>query len=138
MALVQINRNPSRRDLAWFGVLFAAFFGLLGFFAWRKSGFGGAAPVLWGIGVAVPAIYYAIPGIRRPIYVGWMFLAYPIGLAVSYAVLAVIYFLVFAPIGLFLRLVGRDPLHRAFDRAAGTYWVDHRTGRETARYFSQY
>jgi TRAP-type C4-dicarboxylate transport system permease small subunit len=138
MALIQINKNPSSRDLNWFGILFAAFFGLVGWLAWRRFGSERAALVLWGIGVVLPVIYYAIPGLRRPIYLAWMYLAFPIGLVVSYVVLALVYFAVFAPVGLIMRLVRHDPLQRAFDSARKTYWVEHRTGGPKSRYFSQY
>jgi TRAP-type C4-dicarboxylate transport system permease small subunit len=138
MALIQINKNPSSRDLNWFGILFAAFFGLVGWLAWRRFGSERTALVLWGIGVVIPAIYYASPGLRRPIYLAWLYLAFPIGVVVSYVVLAFVYFAVFAPVGLIMRLVRHDPLQRAFDSARKTYWVEHRTGGQTSRYFSQY
>ena len=138
MALIQINKNPSSRDLNWFGILFAVFFGLVGLLARHRYGSERVALVLWTIGVVVPAIYYAIPGLRRPIFLAWMYLAFPIGLVVSYVMLALIYFAVFAPVGLIMRLVRYDPLQRAFDPARKTYWVDHRTGGQPSRYFSQY
>jgi ABC-type uncharacterized transport system permease subunit len=138
MALVQINKNPSRRDLAWFGVLFAFFFGLLGFFSYRRHGLGTAATLLWGAAVVVPVVYYAIPPLRRPIFLGWIYLVYPIGLAVSFIVLGLVYFLVVTPVGLALRLTGRDPMERAFQPSRQSYWIEHRTGGEAARYFRQY
>ncbi len=141
MALVQINKNPSRKDLRWFGVLFAAFFGLVGFLTWRRHGYGSppaTAQLLWGIGVVVPAVYYAIPPLRRPIYLGWMYLVFPIGMVVSHVVMAVVYYGVVTPVGLAVRVFGKDPLQRAFDRTAASYWIPHRTGDDSARYFRQY
>jgi hypothetical protein len=138
MALIQINKNPSRKDLNWFGILFAVFFGLVGWLAWRRFGSEPTAHVLWGIGVVIPAIYYAIPRLRRPIYLAWMYLAFPIGLVVSYVLLALVYFAVFAAVGLIMRLARYDPLQRAFDSEKRTYWVEHRTGGQTSRYFNQY
>jgi hypothetical protein len=138
MALIQVNKNPSPRDLNWFGVLFAAFLGLVGLVAWRRTGSERAALVLLGIGVVVAGIYYAIPGLRRPIYLAWMYVAFPIGLVVSYALLAFVYLVVFTPMGLLLRLLGRDPLQRNLDSARTTYWVEHPTGGDPSRYFRQY
>jgi hypothetical protein len=138
MALIQINKNPSRKDLNWFGILLAAFFGLVGWVAWHKFGNQQVARVLWGIGVVLPAVYYAIPRVRRPIFLAWMYLAFPLGLVVSNVVLILVYFAVFMPVGLIMRLVGHDPLQRAFDTAKRTYWVEHRTGGEKSRYFRQF
>jgi saxitoxin biosynthesis operon SxtJ-like protein len=138
MPLVQINKNPSRKDLRWFGLLFGVFFGVVGGLAFRRSGWGPGAYVPWALAAVVPVLYYAIPPLRRPIYLGWTYLVFPIGLVVSFAVLAVVWFAVVTPVGLLLRLAGRDPLERAFDARRATYWVEHRTGDEAARYFRQY
>ena len=136
--LIRINKTPSRRDLDWFGVLFAGFFGLLGLLAWRKSGLGASTEVLWSVAVAVPLVYYAIPAIRRPLFVLFMYLAFPIGFVISHLVLVLVYFLVFTPIGLVMRLLRFDPLQRHFDRGRETYWIERSSGEETSRYFRQY
>ena len=39
---------------------------------------------------------------------GWMYAFLPLGMVMSFLLLAVIYFLVFTPLGLVMRLVGRD------------------------------
>jgi hypothetical protein len=138
MAIVKLNRDPSPRDLRWFGILFAVFIGLFGLVAWRRWGSLDAARVIWAVAVVVPAVYYAVPGLRRSIYVGWMYLVYPVGLVVSYAVLALVYFGVITPVGSLLRVFGRDPLQRAPDPARASYWVEHSTGDDAARYFKQF
>ncbi len=138
MALIQINKDPSARDLKWFGALFGAFFGLAGALVWWRSGSLRFATLLWALAVVVPAAYYALPPLRRPMFLGWTYLAFPIGLIVSYLVLAAVYFLVFAPMGLVMRALGYDPLKRAFDPRTASYWIDHRTGSDPSRYFNQY
>jgi hypothetical protein len=35
----------------------------------------------------------------------------------------VFFYLVLTPVGLLLRLLGKDPLHRKPDRSAASYWV---------------
>jgi len=57
---------------------------------------------------------------------------------VSHLVMAIIFYGVLTPIGLAMRLGGRDPLHRKFDRAAGSYWVDRRRPADVKRYFKQF
>jgi hypothetical protein len=49
-----------------------------------------------------------------------------------------VYFGVVTPVGLLLRLTGRDPLQRAFDLGRASYWTEHRTGDDPRRYFRQY
>lgn len=43
---------------------------------------------------------------------------------VSPLVLGLIFFAVFAPVGIFMRLIGRDAMNRAWDPAAKSYWTD--------------
>lgn len=137
MSLIDI-RSPSRREQVVFGLLLALFFGLIGgIFAWQFDSMA-TARVLWAVGAVLGLAYYAVPRLRLVLYYGWMYLVYPIGWTVSHFVLLVAYYAVLTPIGILLRLMGRDPMHRGFDREADTYWVEHRPAREASRYFQQY
>jgi len=69
------------------------------------------------------------------LYVALTVLAYPFGLVLSYALLAVIFFGVFLPLGVLLRIAGKDPLERRFERARPSYWTTPRTPRDKASYF---
>lgn len=52
--------------------------------------------------------------------------------------LAVIYFAVVTPLALALRALGRDAMHRTFDKRAGFYWVMRDRNRDPADYFRQF
>ena len=67
-----------------------------------------------------------------------MYAVYPIGWTVSHLALAVVYYLVVTPIGLLMRLFGRDPMRRKFDPSATTYWQPHESPDEPERYFRQF
>ncbi|MCH7748918.1 MAG: hypothetical protein IH939_12575 [Acidobacteria bacterium] len=138
MAVIEINRNPSRRDLLWFGLLLPVFFALVGVLVWRRTGALTSAAALWAVGGTLSALFALWPASRRRIYVGWMYAVYPIGWAVSHLLLGVVYFVVITPIGLALRLLRRDPLERRFDRAAPTYWVRHNPAGRIERYLRQF
>jgi len=137
MAIIEIRKDPSARELRWFGMgilLFALAFATLTW--WR--GAPGLARLLLGAGAAVTIAYYAVSPLRRPIYLAWMYAAYPIGWVVSHALLGAVFFLVVTPIGLLVRLFGRDPLNRRRNPAAASYWVPHDPGTKVARYFRQF
>jgi len=138
MALIEINKNPTRRELRWFGVLIAVFFGLLGAMAFWRSHTLDTARVLWTVGVSLGAIYYAIPPLRRWLFLGWMYAAFPIGWTISHIILAVAYYLMFTPIGLLMRLFGRDALQRRFNADCESYWIERETGTDPGRYFKQF
>jgi hypothetical protein len=139
VSLVGINRNPSRRELRQFGCLFLPAF--LAFLAWGAVSRSGTWEVAaWLIGVALLSIAVGLwrPVALRPLFVGWLFVVYPIGWVVSHTILAILYYVVLTPVGLLMRLAGRDPMDRAIDPKASTFWVRHNPGAERARYFRQF
>ena len=132
--MITINRNPSARDLKWFGLLLLAFFAILGALArWRFDAPSGAT-----VGVALSAVYYAAPPIRPWIFVGWMYAAFPIGWTISHLLMLIIYYLILTPLGLMVRLSGRDLLDRRFDPDATSYWSRRPSDRDPSSYFRQF
>ncbi len=139
MAVLEINRDPSPKTLLSFGALLALFCGLVGALLYWRFDLPQAARIVWIAGLGLAVLYYAVPPLRRPIYLGWIYAAFPIGWLLSHLLLAVIYYLVLTPIALVMRLlVGRDALHRRFDSDAGSYWVEYRSSRDPKRYFRQF
>jgi hypothetical protein len=136
--MMKINKNPSKKELAWFGLLCLGFFGLIGLSILHKTHALRPAVNLWIAAAVGVTIYYAVPAVRKPVYVGWMYAAYPMGWLVSHVLLAITFFGVLAPIGFLMRLVGRDPLARAIDPSASTYWSPHDPGTDPNRYFRQF
>lgn len=135
MALLELNLNPSARELRWFGAMLVAFFALVGGLIY-SAGAEAVGRTLWVIGTSLGAVYYMVAPLRGVIYRGWMRVTYPIGWTISHGLLAVIYFLVITPIGLIFRLAGRDPLQRRFTQDA-SYWEEHRQETPLSRYFNQ-
>ena len=135
--MIEINKNPSRRELDWFGLMFLAFFAIIGGLVYWH-GPNTVAYGLWAAASAVTMLYYAIPSMRRPLYLGWMYAAFPIGWTVSHLVLAAVYYLVLTPTGLIMRMLGHDPMNRRLDRDAPTYWTPRGPQREPAGYFRQF
>lgn len=138
MALLEIHRNPSRRELSWFGLLVLLFFGLVGGLVLWRSGSMTATVTIWSIGGLLALLYYAVRPLRLAMFRGWMVAAYPIGFVISHLVLAMVFFLVITPIGLVMRLVGRDPMTRTFDRTADSYWTRRNSETKSERYFRQF
>lgn len=138
MAVIEINKDPSKKELAWFGLMFLAFFGLIGSIVYWRFEAPTVAYGLWGAASVIVALYYAVPALRKPIYLGWLYAAFPIGWVISHVVMGIIYYLVFTPIALIFKVIGRDALTRTIDKNAKTYWVEHRTGGDPARYFKQF
>jgi hypothetical protein len=67
-----------------------------------------------------------------------MLAALPIGWTISHLVLGAVYYLVLTPIGLVMRLLGRDPMQRRFDRSAKSYWIERTPRTDPSRHFRQF
>lgn len=63
------------------------------------------------------------PVLLNPIYKFLLFISHIIGWINTRILLCAIYYLVFSPIGLVLRIFRKDPLDRKFDRGKSSYWV---------------
>jgi hypothetical protein len=128
---------PSHRMLREFAVLCLIVFG--GLAAWRAAQ-GDAGAWTWGLGIGGAAI--GISGLVRPaairwIYAGSMVAAFPLGWTISRMILLALFFLVFTPVALVFRLMGRDAL-RLRAPADGSLWISKRVGDKSTDYFHQF
>jgi len=143
MSLIEINWRPNRRELRIFGLSFLAAFGVLGalvYFApppvwWEANRNAGA--LLWVTGGAGGLLGLTGSRAALPVYWAWMGLSFVLGSVMSRLVMAFVFFGVITPIGLIMRLVGRDPLRRKKPRS-GSYWVDVEPADDISRYERQF
>lgn len=137
MAMMEINWNPSRKELRQFGFLCLAFFGVLAVLGFRRSGLTLGVELLAGAAVVGGVLGAVAPQLLKYIFVGWIVAVFPIGWTVSHLLLGFIYFFVLTPIGLIMRVLGHDPMNRTLDRRASSYWTTHEQA-PVARYFRQF
>jgi hypothetical protein len=131
-------QEPTQRELRYFGLMLAAFLCVVGALARWKWQAPVAGWLLGSLGAVVAVAYYALPPLRRPLFLAWRALLRPVQRTISYVVLAVVYYLVFTPVGMLLRLLGRDALGRGFESEASSYFVRRRVALDPARYFRQF
>lgn len=94
--------------------------------------------ILYGVAAIGGLGIFASPKLGKWIYTYWMYAALPLGWTFSHLVLGAVFFLVATPTGCILRLTGKDPMERAFDRAATSYWKPHEQVSDPGRYFRQF
>ena len=138
MALIDRNREPTATELRVFGVLLAAFCGLVGGLIVYHTQAWTIAAIVWSLGAVTAGIYYGMPSTRQVIFQAWMAAVFPIGWLVSHALLAFIYYGVLTPIGLVIRLWNDDLLREKRDAAAASYWRPISTQMDVKRYFQQF
>lgn len=115
---------PVKKELRKFGLVMGTFFALifgLGFPFILKR------PIpLWPWIVAalfwLPALF--LPVSLKWVYVGWMKLAQVLNWISSHLVLGLLFYLVITPLGLLMRLFGRDPMAQKRTGTETTYRVE--------------
>jgi hypothetical protein len=124
--------NKRQRDLLVFGYglgVIALVFAAGGII---KHGPGWPQVVL----LACAAVFFPVtifcPRALGPGYRGWMRVAHGIGAVVTTIILTLVFYLVFTPVALFLRLIRKDHLERRFDPSASTYWHTRPQGERPA------
>lgn len=92
--------------------------------------------VLGGISLALFLTGLLLPPLARRFHLLWMRLAVLLGHINSRILLSLMFYLVFMPYGLVMRLFGRDPLRRRGPRK-DTYWIPRKTTRQTKEQFER-
>ena len=72
----------------------------------------------------------------RGFYKGWMKAAAVLGYINSRIILSGVFYLIFTPVRVITRLVGRDPLNRR-GKARDTYWIRRAKTRQTPEQFER-
>lgn len=119
-----ISARLSPKELRRFGITVAIPLALLaGLGVWR--GHLVLPIVLGGLAILLAGLAVVAPNLLSPVHRVWMQVAYALGWFNTRVLLAIVYFLVMTPIGIVMRLLGRDPLDRRLgDRPS--YWVERR------------
>lgn len=104
-----------------FGLVFVAVFALLAVLAGARGS--GWVWVWGGASFVVLAVAVTVPRLLAPFNHLWMRFGLLLHRIVQPVVLGLLFFVTVTPIGLLMRLTGRDPLSRRFDPEAGTYWI---------------
>jgi hypothetical protein len=138
MAILEVNWQPSDRDLRVFAFVQLLAAGIIGWWLHRRLGWDGLAAVVVGGSVVGLIVGLIRPGILQTVFIAWMLAAFPIGWLMSHLFLAVVYYGVVTPIGFYLRWSGRDTLQRKPRPDAKSYWVARPELPESSRYFRQF
>lgn len=141
--MLKLDLNPKRQVLAQFAWIAVAGLPLLTGLVLRWTvGFTWDHPVFLGIaGFGVLQLLLFLVGVQfatKVAYVALTLVAMPIGFVISHVLLATIYYLMFTPLGLLFRLVGRDQLGKKLEPQRPSYWHDRGPPKPASSYFKLY
>lgn len=142
--MTSLDWNPDTKKLRQFGIAALLGFGLIGLAVAHHLGcFDGsgrwlASQILWSVGALSLLLGLLRPALLKPMFVVLSIITFPIGLVVSNVLLFLIYACLIVPTGAILKLLGRDPLQRKFDRPQSSYWTQRKAAVPVERYFHQY
>lgn len=121
---------PSNRS---FGLFFTVIFLLFSGYFFFNNRF-----QLSQVFVCISVIFFILsilnPKILLPLNYSWMFFGFLMGLVVSPIVLGAIFFLIFTPIGLFMKIIGRDEL-RVKKLSLQSYWKKREINKSGSNHF---
>ena len=132
-----VKWRPDKRELSRFAVAMLVGFSLLGLFAaWRAGGVGNGSIILWAIGISL-AIAAFVPKLNRIAYLGVYLPSSIIGYVVSNVILTLMFFLVITPLGIILRLMGKDLLQQRRPKQKAM-WTPVKAVKMEDRYYRQF
>ena len=103
-----------------FGILFSIVFAIIAF--WPTIN--GNPLRLWSIPISVIFLVLGLLNSKllSPLNIVWIKFGELLGRIIAPIVMAIIYFIIVTPIGLFMRLIGKDLLNIKFSKS-NTYWI---------------
>lgn len=123
MIIEEIKKIKSgRRDLRNFGITIgvaAAVVGSLLFWRGREHYFYflSCALLFFGLGIFFPLVL-------KPIQKIWMSLSVLMGWFMTRVILTIVFCLVVVPLGILIKILGKDLLNIKLDKSADSYWVN--------------
>ena len=131
----KMQKDESVR-LREFGVLMAAVLsGVAAVLLWRGRGASFYMLILATL-FLMPA--YLNPTLLKPIEKGWLLFGEKMSVVMTTVMLVLTYFLMITPIGLLLRLTGKDLLDIKLDPGAKSYWKEIEKDGPTTRPYLPY
>lgn len=132
-----IKWRPDAAELRRFAISMLVGFSLLGLFAaWRAQEISTGPIVLWGIGLLL-AMAAFVPRLGRVAYLAVYLPTSIIGYFVSHVILALMFFFVITPLGITLRLMGKDLLQQRRQRHK-TSWTPIKGVKNDNSYYRQF
>ena len=118
-----VELDLSKKSLRKFGITIAFALSVIGIFIFWKGSVKATAFWLWGVAALFLLSGLIIPNILTWFYQFWMGLAFTLGWFMTRLLLGIMYYLIFTPVGLSIRLFGGDLLKKKMNKSSTSYWI---------------
>ena len=117
-----MDQAVTRKELRQFGLLVGAVFTVISL--WPLA-FRGEPLRMWAIGLGglLIACGGILPQLLAPVHKGWMWVGHILGWINTRILLSIVFYALVTPIGLVLRLMGKDTMRQTFAESSTTYRV---------------
>jgi len=114
------NREPKMGSDRSFGIVFSVIFLIISFWPVISGEF----IRLWSLLIAIVLfiISYAKPNLLRVPNKIWFKFGLMLGNIVAPIIMGAVFFIIVTPIGVFMRLMGKDLLNKKFNKSIRSYW----------------
>ncbi|MFH0764738.1 MAG: SxtJ family membrane protein [Candidatus Omnitrophota bacterium] len=131
------NIKSGKKELREFGLTIGIILVILGgIAAWRGKP---VYPYFLSFGIAFIAAGIIMPAALRFPQVAWMTIAVIVGFFMNRLILSILFYTVITPIGIIMRILGKDVLDQRIDKSAPSYWKKRETTTKTKEsYQNQY
>ena len=131
------DSKTDTKELRKFAITLFCALGIIGgLLLWRKGELGF---LFWVIGLVLLLVGLIKPGHLGPIHRGWMRLTHLMGSFMTHLILALMYYFVFTPVGLLIKILRHDPLRLKQEQTAKSYWIKRpQTEMTKSRYESSF
>ena len=114
------NIRSEKSDLRKFGITFGLILLIIaGFLFWKENEL---FQITLTVGVVLCMLGITLTVVLKPIYWMWMIFATILGWIMTRVILSVLFYAILTPIGLILRLFGKQFLELKWDKTDITYW----------------
>ncbi|MDP1946768.1 MAG: SxtJ family membrane protein [Nitrospirota bacterium] len=115
-------QQDNTKELRIFGLMVGGVFSIIGLWPVFARG---DSPRIWAISVggALVGLGLALPSSLKHVHSIWMKIGHVLGFINTRIILGVIYYGLITPMGVIMRLSGKDPMRRALVPDADTYRV---------------
>ncbi len=114
------QKRDEKTQIRAFGLAMAVFLSIIGTIAWYKGR--EYYFYLYYTALGFLAVSLVAPVVLKPLFWVWMKIAYGLGWFNTRLLLSLVFFLIFTPVGVILRLLRKDLIDQRFRKQVESYW----------------